>query len=385
MSSSNGSPEQPPAWWLWLRDPYPWHKFKAVVPGVSRPQLSDLWFYGVLCTILMLLLRGMLHYSLLKPLGQRLKLSDRRVRLPGWFAARTRLLEPLLGHRRRLAPAELKELARTANVSERSVENWLRLRRNRDKPTQLARFTECSWYLIYYTVFVTYGLVLQWNEPHFWDSRHLWLDWPQHHLSRAAFWYYMLELGFYASSLITLTADIKRKDFYELTAHHLVTIGLILLSWAFNFTRVGLLTLVIHDAVDPLLSFGKLAKYLGAQKLSDATFGVFLIVWVLSRLVALPIRVVYSVYAHSLPALEIPPCLVYYMFVGMFVLLQVLHCVWTYYIFRIVLYLLRTGQTDGDIRSDSEMSDNNEVEDDDDLADNNAAVSSNGKVVGKTD
>lgn len=50
--------------------------------------------------------------------------------------------------------------------------------------------------------------------------------------------YYMMELSYYLGGLLTLPVDNKRKDFYELIIHHLVTNFLIMFSWGSNFWRV---------------------------------------------------------------------------------------------------------------------------------------------------
>lgn len=48
----------------------------------------------------------------------------------------------------------------------------------------------------------------------------------------------MMELSYYLGGLLTLPVDNKRKDFYELIIHHLVTNFLIMFSWGANFWRV---------------------------------------------------------------------------------------------------------------------------------------------------
>ena len=79
---------------------------------------------------------------------------------------------------------------------------------------------------------------------------------PQH-VSPEIYWYYMIELSFYWSLVISLTIDNKRKDFTEMMVHHFATIALMVLSWADNMVRVGTLVLCVHDAVDPIMEVGQ--------------------------------------------------------------------------------------------------------------------------------
>lgn len=70
------------------------------------------------------------------------------------------------------------------------------------------------------------------------------------HLPNDVYWYYMVEMGFYVSLLLSLCMDARRKDFLQMILHHLVTLGLVAFSWATNLVRIGALVLCLHDTVD---------------------------------------------------------------------------------------------------------------------------------------
>ena len=72
-------------------------------------------------------------------------------------------------------------------------------------------------------------------------------------LTPEIWWYYTLELGCYGSLILTLTTDVRRKDFWMHALHHLIVLVLMSGTWFLNLTRVGSLTLILHDAADPLL------------------------------------------------------------------------------------------------------------------------------------
>ena len=75
----------------------------------------------------------------------------------------------------------------------------------------------------------------------------MWIDHPKHTVTNDIYWYYTLELAFYFSLLVTQFFDVKRKDWLQMFVHHIVTILLLLFSYACNFTRVGAVVLFLHD------------------------------------------------------------------------------------------------------------------------------------------
>ena len=50
-----------------------------------------------------------------------------------------------------------------------------------------------------------------WDKPWTWNMLYCWWDYPRHHIDRGIWYYYMLELSFYWSLLITQFFDVKRK------------------------------------------------------------------------------------------------------------------------------------------------------------------------------
>lgn len=53
--------------------------------------------------------------------------------------------------------------------------------------------------------------------------------------------------------MITQAFDVKRKDFWEMFGHHIVTITLLAFSWFCNLTRIGTIVLLLHDCADAFL------------------------------------------------------------------------------------------------------------------------------------
>ena len=79
--------------------------------------------------------------------------------------------------------------------------------------------------------------------------------------------------------------EVKRKDFVEMLLHHVTTLGLILFSWFVNFTRFGVLVMVLHDVSDVFLEVGKICIYMGMDTAKDIIFVVFALTFFVTRLV----------------------------------------------------------------------------------------------------
>jgi ceramide synthetase len=158
-------------------------------------------------------------------------------------------------------------------------------------------------------------------------------QYPHHDVSDLEFWYYDIELGFYLALIVSQFFDVKRKDFWQMFIHHLVTVSLLVFSWASNLVRVGSLVLIIHDFADIPLEGAKLARYTKSETAGNFIFAVFTFCWIYSRMGLLPSRVL----AYSLHwALdEVPMFPAYYIFNALLVCLQILHIVWTWLILRI--------------------------------------------------
>lgn len=224
----------------------------------------------------------------------------------------------------------------------------------RAKRTTVLKFSEGMWRFSFYLFASIYGwFFVLWDKPYLKDTMHSLYNYPHHPVKTEEWWYYNLELGFYLSLVITQIIDTKRKDFWQMFLHHIVTILLLVLSWACNFHRIGALVLAIHDIADVPMEGAKLAKYCKKQRLADLLFAIFTITWIYTRCYLLPTRVIYYTTYEALSIIPFFPA--YYIFNGLLCVLQLLHITWTWLIVRIVFYAL---QNDGmrDLRSDSEDS-----------------------------
>lgn len=172
----------------------------------------------------------------------------------------------------------------------------------------------------------------------------------------------MISMAFYWSLTFSQCFDNKRKDFWQMFVHHVLTLTLIALSWICNLHRIGSLVLLVHDCADIFLEAAKSLKYANLQKACDIIFGIFTVTWIITRLMLYP-RIIYSSSVEAPQILPMYP--VYYIFNSLLMALLVLHLIWSYMILQIVIQTIRAGQMEGDVRSssDSDISDSSENRD----------------------
>ncbi|KAI4491287.1 hypothetical protein M0802_010220 [Mischocyttarus mexicanus] len=265
-------------------------------------------------------------------------------------------------------------LAKQLDWTERQIERWLRLRRSQDKPSTLTKFCENSWRCSYYTYSFFYGLIILWNKPWLWDINQCYHNYPYHSVSNDVWWYYMISMAFYWSLSFSQFFDVKRKDFWQMFIHHIVTIVLLCFSWVANLTRIGSLVLLVHDSADIFLEVAKMAKYANYQKFCDFIFVIFTILWIVTRVGIFPFWIIYSTLIEA-PKL-VPMFPAYYVFNTLLCLLLMLHSIWTYVIIKIAYNAFYAGQMEGDIRSNSS-------EDVSDASENNAPVNNTTNYINK--
>lgn len=354
--------------WFWFPHDRPWGwKDLENHEGSSeyRPQIKDL-HWAVPFGLCLLALRFFLEHVLVVPVALKLGVPSKKTPLPKPNTA----LEAAFKQNQSPDHKTVLALSKQTDLSERSVQIWFRRRKQKDVPTALQKFRESSWQLLFYSTFFIYGVVVLWNKPYTWTTRLCWENWPHQHVPREIYWYYVTELAFYWSLIFTLFWDHKRKDFTEMMVHHVATIVLMYFSWILNFVRVGSLVLLVHDAADSWLSLAKMSVYLKKETATDVFFGIFLLVWVISRLIIYPYVVLYCTTVE--PYYIIDTTFGGHIFFNIFLyILQILHILWSYMIFRIVINKIIQGRI-RDVRSDSEESEEESGD----------SVEINGRVVG---
>ncbi|XP_044277955.1 ceramide synthase 5 isoform X2 [Varanus komodoensis] len=217
----------------------------------------------------------------------------------------------------------LEGLSKQLDWDVRKIQRWFRHRRNQDKPSTVMKFCESMWRLIFYLCIFSYGFRFLWSSPWFWDTRQCWYNYPF-------------------------------QDFQIMLIHHFATIVLITFSYMNKMVRVGTLIMLLHDASDPLLEVAKMANYAKYQRLCDATFILFCVVFIVIRLGIFPVWILNTTLFESWELIGPYPS--WWLFNGLLLTLQLLNIIWSCYIIRVAYKALARGKVAKDERSDVESS-----------------------------
>jgi len=304
--------------------------------------------YSLCFTVVIRLIRDCIEKFIFMPIG-----LQKGLRPTKHHVQQSPVLEKafLSNRRGNLSHGQIQGLAKQLDWNERQVERWLRKRKQNDKPPALIKLMESGWRFSYYSFAVIYGAIVLSDKPFVWDLDKCWENYPHQNTPLDLSLYYGFQLSCYFSMLFSQFNDVKRKDFLEMFIHHVATILLIGLSWSCNMVRAGSLILIVHDCADIFMEAAKICKYLRWQKACDACFGIFFLVWVITRLVILPFYLIDNIWLGTpkifptFPAFDILKYLL--------VVLLILHTVWTYFILQILYRALLSGKTEKDSRSSS--------------------------------
>ncbi|XP_005333032.2 ceramide synthase 1 [Ictidomys tridecemlineatus] len=273
----------------------------------------------------------------------------------GWGLARRGLAEHA-----HLAPPELLLLALcalgwTALRSAATARLFRPLaKRCRLQPRDAAKMPESAWKFLFYLGCWSYSAYLLFGTdyPFFRDPPSVFYDWtPGMAVPRDIAAAYLLQGSFYGHSIYaTLYMDTWRKDSVVMLIHHVVTLVLIVSSYAFRYHNVGILVLFLHDISDVQLEFTKLNIYFKARGgsyhrlhavVADLGCLSFCFSWFWFRLYWFPLKVLYATFHSSL--LAVPDIPFYFFFNALLLLLTVMNLYWFLYIVAFAAKVL-TGQ-----------------------------------------
>ncbi|XP_030550488.1 ASC1-like protein [Rhodamnia argentea] len=241
-----------------------------------------------------------------------------------------------------------------------------------DSRKKLRKFKESAWKCVYFLSAELLALYVTYDEPWFTNTRYFWVGpgdqvWPDQKIKLKLKGLYMYAAGFYTYSIVALVFwETRRSDFGVSMSHHVATVILIVLSYICRFARVGSVVLALHDASDIFLEIGKMSKYSGAEMIASGAFILFVLSWIILRLIYYPFWIIWSTSYEVLLTLDknkhqVDGPIYYYVFNSLLLCLLVLHVYWWVLIFRMLVKQIQArGQVTDDVRSDSEDEDGHE-------------------------
>ena len=333
--------------YFWLPHNVTW---KDVEPGSKKDVVYNdyrhlLWPIPI--SVVIIIARYFIERYLIAPVGKYLGVKSIRSKPPAY----NKLLEDAYKKSQNLIPELIKVLENQSMLTKRQIERWWRLRKAQDRQTTIVKFCESGWGLIYFSFSFSFGMILVWDKPWLLDTNHLWKDYPHQSISCGMWWLYMIMIGFYLSLMFTQFYDVRRKDFCQMFIHHVVALMLFNFSWICNLHRAALLISIVHDFGDIPLNIAKCLKYANRQKACEIVFGIFVVVWILTRLIIFP-RIIYSVVIEFPRIIDTFP--IYNIIISLLILLLILHLLWTYAIIQSLIKCIQVGKMDRDVRSSSD-------------------------------
>lgn len=236
----------------------------------------------------------------------------------------------------------------------------------KERRKKIRKFKESAWKFVYFLSAEIFALSVIYDEPWLTDTKYFWAGpgnqiWPEQKIKLRLKGLYMYCAGFYSYSILALIFwETKRSDFGVSMSHHVVSLGLIVLSYTLRFVRVGSVVLALHDASDVFLETGKMSKYSGAETVASFAFVLFVLSWTILRIIYFPFWVLRST------SYEIVLCLdteehqadgpiYYYVFNTLLFFLLVINIYWWVLMLRMLVNQIQArGKVSEDIRSDSE-------------------------------
>ncbi|KZT74358.1 longevity assurance proteins LAG1/LAC1 [Daedalea quercina L-15889] len=150
------------------------------------------------------------------------------------------------------------------------------------KHAKLARFGEQGYAMAYFAVMGAWGVRIMSQLPTWWyRTPYFWIDYPHWDMKPELKSYYLMQAAYWCQQLIVLVLNLEkpRKDYYELVAHHMVTLWLVGWSYLINLTLIGNAVYVSMDVPDTFLAFSKLMNYIQFTRAKVVSYITFLVVW----------------------------------------------------------------------------------------------------------
>ncbi|CCM03186.1 uncharacterized protein FIBRA_05308 [Fibroporia radiculosa] len=165
----------------------------------------------------------------------------------------------------------------TLHIS-RSVGQWFGIK----KESKLARFGEQGYAMAYFAFMGIWGIRIMSQFPTWWyRTEYFWIDYPHWQMKPELKRYYLMQASYWCQQLIVLLLNLEkpRKDYYELVAHHFVTLWLVGWSYLINLTFIGNAVYVSMDVPDVFIALSKAINYIQYARTKVVVYLLFVGIW----------------------------------------------------------------------------------------------------------
>jgi len=233
------------------------------------------------------------------------------------------------------------------------------------KKSDRLKFGESTWKAILYTVFVLWEIQVGISAPWVYDAQKIWTRYPDVPIELSLRFLYLVQMGFYLHCLFTLVSfETKRSDYWALWGHHIVTFWLIMFSFSIGWMRAGHLILFCHDTSDLFLELAKSYVYQDNQRVANVFFTIFLLSWLLLRLIYYPYYVIYSLYTDATLVVPLPLWFMRPPFMVLLCTILALNFYWFIMIIKLAIKIAssETNERVDDMREQDEEDDKEHIE-----------------------
>ena len=246
----------------------------------------------------------------------------------------------------------LESLAQSLGKTQREVQRWLRLRIMSERASKMKKFVDCACQLTYYVIATCLGIYTVYDMPWLFDFSELWTNFPNQPISNKVWWYYMVASGFYWEETLVHSMRPKKSDSNMILVHHICALFLLASTWVTNVLRIGPISVLILECNDIPLLLAKLFRYVNKTKWVDICFGIFILSWIITRLVIYPFGIMRECFKKS--AVETNSFFHFYHVMNfLLMLVMVMNLIWTYNIAMAIVKKFKSGEV-SDVRSSEE-------------------------------
>ncbi|KAI4503409.1 hypothetical protein M0802_001631 [Mischocyttarus mexicanus] len=198
----------------------------------------------------------------------------------------------------------IAKLAHQIDWSENRIIKWYKIRRHQEDVSPFEKFCDSCWKCIYYTYQFIYGLILLWNKSWVLNTREYYYNYQYHVLTLDLWSYYMISIGFYWLSIYTHFYKMKRKGYWLVFFHNIVSLLLLHVTWVLNLIRIGSIILFIQCPAKSIRETVKMAKYSKYKKCNRLSF-LFKIFWTVTYICFLPFFIIINTWFMLHTVMEI--------------------------------------------------------------------------------